>query len=571
MLTETPSASGRKIWPIRGGIHVPDNKTQSCTRPVTAAALPSRICLPMYQHMGNPARPMVSVGDRVLKGQMIAEGDGRLSAAIHASTSGTVIAVEALPIPHPSGLNALCAVIEPDGQEAWAELPVPLDPATADPDLLRERIRWAGVVGMGGATFPSAVKLTVNPNQPVHTLVINGAECEPFITCDDMLMRDRAEQVLRGALIMQRLLGAERIIVGIEDNKPAAAEAMRAAVPRVGAANTEVVVIPTRYPSGGEKQLIYILSGQEIPSGKLPAHIGFVCHNVGTANAVADAVLLGRPFISRLVTFTGNGIGQPCNMEVLIGTPIDELIPQVGGYTPRVAKLILGGPMMGFTSGTDGIPVTKGVNCVLAADAQESPDPGTALACIRCGRCAQACPMSLLPQQMYWYSRSHELEKSREYNIFDCIECGCCSHVCPSRIPLVQYFRYTKGEIRFQVEEQRKTELAKQRHEARTARLERAEAEKQAKLRQKKEALEKKPADADSAEDPKKAAIAAAAKRAAEKKAKLAAEGTAPQNTDNLTEAQQQQIDQVEARRAAANADAPTAEANQTSADRQES
>jgi Na+-translocating ferredoxin:NAD+ oxidoreductase subunit C len=385
-------------------------------------------------------------------------------------------------------------------------------------------------------------------------------------------MRERPQQVIQGAAIMRRLLGAEQVLVAIEDNKPEAAAAMRAAILQEGA-GMEVVVIPTRYPSGGERQLIYIVTGQEVPSGSLPAQIGVVCHNVGTAATVAAAVLHGRPFISRLVTFTGRGIATPRNLEVLIGTPIDELIPQVGGYTPRVARLILGGPMMGFNLGSDDVPITKGANCVLAADALESPDPGRALACIRCGRCAQACPMSLLPQQMYWHARAQELEKCQAYSLFDCIECGCCSHVCPSHIPLVQYFRFAKGEVRSQEAERRKTELAKQRHEARTARLERAEAEKQAKLRQKKEALEKKPAGATdaAADDPKKAAIAAAAKRAAEKKAKLAEAGVAPQNTDHLTAAQRQQIEQADARRAVLpeGTEAPPQQA-QTTADRQD-
>jgi Na+-translocating ferredoxin:NAD+ oxidoreductase subunit C len=581
MLTETTIATTgtRTLWPLRGGLHLPDNKAQSAATPIRPAALPKRLLVPLQQHIGNPAKPLPAVGTRVLKGQLIAAAVGGLSAPVHAPTSGTLVAIEALPIPHPSGLSAPCLVIEPDGLEEWAELPPPLDPEQTSPEALRERIRDAGIVGMGGATFPTAVKLSPPGGKRIHTLVINGVECEPYITCDDRLMRERAGQVVQGIRIMQRLLGAEQVLIGIEDNKPEAAAAMRAALP-AGATDLEVVTIPTRYPSGGERQLIYILTGLEVPSGSLPAQIGVVCHNVGTAAKVADAVLLGRPFISRVITFTGNGIAQPGNLEVLIGTPIEELIPQVGGYTPQVARLTLGGPMMGFNVGSDAIPVTKGINCVLATDAREAPNPGTALACIRCGRCAQACPMSLLPQQMYWHARALELDKAQSYDLFDCIECGCCSHVCPSRIPLVQYFRFAKGEVRSQDAERRKTELAKQRHEARTGRLERAEAEKQAKLRQKKEALEKKPvahpaarpgAAADAGEDPKKAAIAAAAKRAAEKKAKLAAEGVAPQNIDQLTPAQQQQIAQADARRAVLHEGAgETPQPTQTKADRQD-
>ncbi|OOZ36628.1 electron transport complex subunit RsxC [Solemya velesiana gill symbiont] len=546
----------RKLHRFHGGLHLPDNKAQSNGRPVEPAALPKQLTIPLQQHIGEVAHPLVSVGDRVLKGQMIARAQGYISAPVHASSSGTVIEIGEQPVPHPSGLSSPCIVIETDGLDEWVELPEPVVHfAQLDPSELRERIRNAGIVGMGGAAFPTSVKVTPGPETWIKTLVLNGAECEPFITCDDMLMREQADRVLAGVAILQHLLEPEQTLIGIEDNKPEAIAAMNAALETGGLSNTEVVPIPTLYPSGGEKQLIRILTGKEVPSHGIPAQIGIVCHNVGTAAAIADAVLENKPLISRYVTIAGEGIKEPRNLEVLIGTPASSLIGQAGGYTDAASKLILGGPMMGFTLHTDNVPITKAANCLLAASEAESPNPGPASPCIRCGQCAAACPARLLPQQMYWYAKAKDLEKAQEYNLFDCIECGCCSHVCPSHIPLVQYFRFAKMESWAREQEKRKSEHARKRHEARVARLERLEAERKARLSKKKAGLKKKTAAKKAggeAKDPKKAAIEAAMKRAAEKKAKLAEEGVAPKNVEELTEAQQKQIDQADKRRAEA-------------------
>lgn len=510
----------RTLHKFHGGIHPPEHKEESTGLPIAPAPLAKRLVVPMRQHIGNPAKPVVHVGDRVLKGQMIGEPEGFVSAAVHAAASGTVVAVEAHAVPHPSGLPDLCVVIEPDGEERWIEHQ-PFDYRSVTHDELRNRLRNAGVVGLGGAVFPAAVKLNPGAAGKIQTLVINAAECEPWITSDDLLMRERAGEIVRGIEVMQYLMGAEEVLIGIEDNKPEAAEEMRRAC---AGTPFEVVVVPTLYPSGGEKQLIKILTGKEVPSGQRPVNIGVTCSNVATAYTVHRAVNHGEPVISRIVTVTGN-VGQPRNFEVLIGTPVEDLLAPAGGAKPDTSHYIMGGPMMGFDLPSLEVPVVKAANCVIAASEALFPPAPAPQACIRCGGCAQACPAELQPFELYWFAKSNNFGKAQEYKLFDCIECGACSYVCPSHIPLVQYFRYAKGEIWTREKERKAAEAAKAHFEFRQARQEREKQEKAARLAEKAAAAAAAAVAAggdDAAAAAKKAAIQAAVERAKAKKAAAA-------------------------------------------------
>lgn len=527
----------RRLYRFHGGLHLPEHKAASNASPVQMVAVPKRLVLPLSQHIGEPAEALVAPGERVLKGQMIAKPHGYVSVPIHASSSGTVVEIAEHAVPHPSGLHAPCIVIDTDGLDEAAPDTLSGDPLQLDPSELRNRIRNAGIVGLGGAGFPSFIKLNPGPKRPIHTLLINGAECEPYITCDDRLMRECAADIVAGARILMHALQAQEVLIATEDNKPEAAAALRAAA--VAAARTdaiEVVVVPTRYPTGGEKQLIKILTGREVPSQGLPADVGVVCHNPGTAVAVQRALTQGEPLLSRIVTVTGAGVAQPGNFEVRLGTLIADVVAAAGGYTEQAQRLLIGGPMMGFALSDDAIPVVKTTNCLLIASHEELPLPQAPLPCIRCGACVDACPADLLPQQLYWYAHARDFDKVQDYSLFDCIECGCCAYVCPSHIPLVQYYRYAKTEIWNQEREREKAELARQRHEFRLFRIEREKEERAERLKQKQKALQ---TPTDSAEgtsaDPKKAAIQAALERVKAKKA--ADSGGTPEATASASSA----------------------------------
>ncbi|WP_312920828.1 electron transport complex subunit RsxC [Stutzerimonas nitrititolerans] len=465
------------VWDIHGGIHPPERKELSNRAPIQRMPLPARLIVPLAQHLGAPAEPCVTLGEQVLKGQLIAEASGFVSAPVHAPTSGTVSFIGPQPYPHVSGMTATAIVIDSDGRDQWFELQPHTDYRQLPPAELLDIIRQAGINGLGGAGFPTAVKLTAPPTQTIRALIINGTECEPYITADDLLMREKAAELVAGIEILEYLIQPQQVLIGIEDNKPEAIAAVRAAI---GERPYVLKVFPTKYPSGGEKQLIQILTGEEVPSGGLPADIGMLCQNVGTCVAVHDAVLLGKPLISRITTLTGEALARPMNVEALIGTPVAELLAFAGLDESKLNRLIMGGPMMGFTLPSMDVPLIKTTNCLLASTLAELPPPPPALPCIRCGECAEVCPASLLPQQLHFFALGQEHDQLKAYNLFDCIECGACAYVCPSSIPLVQYYRAAKGEIRALEQKQQKAEHSRQRFEWRQERLRRAEEQKEA-------------------------------------------------------------------------------------------
>lgn len=521
---------------FHGGLaHLPHRKGLSNKASVRKAKVPRYIVIPLHQHIGKPAVPMVDVGDRVLKGEKIGRAVEFISAPIHAPTSGKVIAIGNRPVPSHGGEMGECIVIETDGLDEWIKLDEPIkDYKSLDPASIREKIRLAGIVGLGGATFPSHVKIP-GANVPVDKLIINGAECEPYITCDDMLMRDKPHDIINGIKVMMHALNAKECLIGVEDNKPEAAEALQKSLAKTeGTDNIKVVITPTVYPTGGEKQLIKIITGQEVPSGGLPINIGMVVHNVGTAAAIYEAIVLGKPIISRLVTVSGSGIQEPCNIEVLLGTPIKEIVEQCGGYTDDFEYLIAGGPMMGAALQNDEVPLVKRINCILVGAKGEFAGPQDSMPCVRCGSCANACPSNLLPQQLYWFARSGEFDKCQTHNLFDCIECGCCAFVCPSKIPLVQCITYAKTSVRLEQHEEFKANRSKVRGERKQERLEKEAAAKKAK----KEAA-KKAAAAKKSEEPatpkasKDDAIKAAVEFAKAKRKGGAADNSAKPSTSS--------------------------------------
>ncbi len=554
------------LWPFPGGIKLTSNKTLSNQQSITAAHLSQQLIIPLSQHIGQPADATVKVGDKVLKGQILGYAHGPVSAPVHASGSGIVTAIEEHLVPHPSGLSSLCVFIDTDGYEQWTDcsplISTEQNISELSNEQINEQIANAGIVGLGGALYPSAVKLRTAEKMHTDTLVINAAECEPYITCDDVLMQRRPEEVILGIMLIKKIVGAKQCLIGIEDNKPEAYQALLETISGYNSeTHIEIIQVPTRYPAGGEKQLIQVLTGKEVPTQGLPMDIGIICHNVTTAAAIYHAVYRGEPLVSRIVTITGGAIKHPQNMEVPLGTPIRDILNQAGMDESKIEKIIMGGPMMGFSLPSIDTPVTKATNCILVSKKGELDTPPPAMPCIRCARCSDSCPMSLLPQQMYWYAKARDLEKVQDYNIFDCIECGCCSYVCPSDIPLVQYFRYAKTEIWDDERERNKSNIARDRHEFREERLEKAKAAKAEAARIRKQKLAKKKAlndqkpleeakSSDRKKNPDKPDSADLIQEAiARAKAKKAQQQSKKKNTDNLTEAQQKKIDEINERR----------------------
>ena len=530
-----------RLYRFHGGLKLAGHQDSTEANPIKAAGIPAQLILPLLQHIGEPAECLVKKGDYVYKGQPVARPVGKVSAPVHASSSGTIVAVEPRPIPHPSGLQAMCVIIETDGKDQWQETGTTgLDYTAMDPAALCTHIREAGIVGLGGAGFPTQVKLAGARNH-IDLLLINGAECEPYISCDSRLLQERAEEVIGGTRILQHIVQAGTCIIAIENHMSEAGQALQAALDKSNETGIRLVHVPDIYPTGGERQLIKVLTNREVPSQGLPMDVGIICQNVGTAAAVYNSVARNQPMLSRIVTVTGCGVTSPGNVEALIGTPASHLVKTCGGYTSNVERLLIGGPMMGYTVSTDDIPIIKTTNCILAVTHEEMPPPSAELACIRCGKCTEVCPADLLPQQLYWYARSSNYDAAQDYDLFDCIECGCCAYVCPSHIPLVQYYRHAKTEI-WSLEKQKKaSDIARQRHEAHQARLERIKQERAERQARKKQALSK-----DAGKDAKKAAIEAALERVKQKKAEA---GVEPKNIDNLTPDQQKLIDAADQRR----------------------
>lgn len=462
-----------------GGLILDGHKHVS---PIEEPELPAELIYPLFLAADRYAIACVKVGDTVLKGQVIATANSPLATPIHAASSGIISAIEKRLIAHPSGLSDDCIILQTDGLDKSLATEPCIDYQQQSRELLREKIQQAGIVGLGGAAFPTAEKL--NSPQEIHSLIINAAECEPYISCDESLAIHSAKEIIQGSLIIQHILRAQHCIIAIEDSKPVAYSALLSAAKET---KIQIQKVPSIYPTGGEKQLIQVISGIKIPAQKLVFEQGFICQNIGTSFAVYQTIILGLPLTERIITVTGRGIKNAKNLRAKIGTPIKHLAQTCQGYTENAQQLIMGGSMMGIALSSDEIAIIKACNCLLIDTIKsQAPQP-----CIRCGDCAEVCPSELLPQQLYWYSRAQQWDNCIDYQLTDCIECGCCDVVCPSKIPLVQSFRVAKGEIAQQQKQAQQATIAKKRFENQMQRKLRIEQEKVQKLEKRQAAIEK--------------------------------------------------------------------------------
>ncbi len=475
------SAPTYDLGKLSGGLRLPGNKTESTAQAIQDVPVPAQLILPIKQHVGDAAQPVVTIGERVLKGQLVAASDGTLSAPVHASSSGTVVAIEPWPVARRNGETAPCIVIECDGLDELIDATiVHLDYKTLSPQELLAQVLQGGIVGLGGAVFPTAQKLMQARTCSIDHLILNGVECESYISCDDMLMRERAAEVISGAQILMHALQIDVCFIAVESDKPEAIRKLGEVLAQVENAHIVIKQVPTIYPSGGEDQLVQLVTNREVPSGGLPSDVGCLVQNVGTAAAIHDWIIGGQALISRITTVTGDGVNKPMNVRARIGTTIADIVEFTGGYNERAKQLIIGGPMTGNSVTSDRVPLVKATNCILVLS--EMPSAGPELPCIRCGECASVCPVQLLPQQLFWYACADNEVKLREFGLIDCIECGCCDVVCPSHIPLTADFRMAKGRIRELADEKARAVRARLRFEARNDRLRRERVERESEL-----------------------------------------------------------------------------------------
>ncbi len=483
-----------KLFSFSGGIH-PESHKVTTTKPIRYIPVPKRLYVQVQQHVGAPAEPQVEIGQHVYKGQLLAHSQGMISAPVHAPSSGTVVDIGDFTAPHPSGLPVRTIIIETDGKDEWlADLKPEADPLQMTPEEISARVGAAGIVGLGGATFPSAVKLKQSVKSTVNTFIVNGSECEPYLTCDDRLMQERAEAIIDGTKIVLHATKIEQAFIAVEDNKPVAIAALAEAAKNIG--NITVVAVPALYPMGSAQHLIKAVTGKEVPADGRSSDVGLLVHNVGTVYAIHRALRFGEPLVSRVITVSGGAVNEPCNVEVPIGALLSDVVNACGGVKETAERLLMGGPMMGQIMPSLDVPVVKGTCGILALTHNELPaeEPTP---CIRCGRCVDACPCGLMPLEMAAHARVGNFDKVVDYGLIDCISCGSCSYVCPSHIPLVHYFNYAKGEITMKQQEKHKAQEQRRLIEQKNQRLAKeAEAKAAAAAKRKAEAEQKKAAAA---------------------------------------------------------------------------
>jgi len=438
-------AASMKLRSFRGGIHPREHKRLTENKPVETCPCPNRVVIPLQQHTGSPAQPLVKVGDKVRTGQKIGDLTGFISAAHHASISGEVTYIGRAP--HPLTRNAVAVEITSDGKDDWTPLHSISQEnlAALSGEDIRDIVAQSGIVGLGGAAFPTHVKLSPPAGKKPELYILNGAECEPCLTCDDRLMRERAKDIIAGLRLLMRAVGVNRGIVAVESNKPEAIAALKEKVAREPGISLEVVKV--KYPQGAEKQLINALTGREVPPGGLPMDVGVAINSVGTAVAVADAVIRGKPLVERVITVTGSAIADPKNLLVRIGTALGYVIEQCGGFKEPPAKIIVGGPMMGVAQYSLDAPVIKGTSGIIAFTQDDVADE-TYYPCIRCGRCVTVCPMRLSPSKLGILAENSRFVEAKQANLMDCMECGSCVYVCPANRPMVQWVKFAKNELR---------------------------------------------------------------------------------------------------------------------------